>query len=228
MKKYIRIWEIDFLRGIAILLMVFFHLIYDLNVFFKLPVVYQEGIVYYTGKVAASLFITIAGLSCCLSRNNLKRGLVLIGLGLMITLITFIAAPDSNIVFGILHFLGVSILAYCIFRNLAAWKLLALGTLFIIAGPYVSGIDMPNNFLVPLGLFKKDFSSADYYPLVPWFGLFLYGMALFKLEYQKKQSLFKFDLSNNLIVWLGQRALLIYLVHQPVLLGILYLIFNKD
>ncbi|HAL65230.1 MAG TPA: hypothetical protein DCP10_06665 [Bacteroidales bacterium] len=226
MKKYIRIWEIDFLRGIAILLMVFFHLIYDLNVFFKLPVVYQEGIVYYTGKVAASLFITIAGLSCYLSSNNLKRGLVLIGLGLMITLVTFIAVPGSNIVFGILHFLGVSILAYRFFRNLTAWKLLALGTFIIVAGPYVSGVNMPNNFLVPLGLFENNFSSSDYYPLIPWFGLFLYGMALFKLKYREKKSLFNFDLSNNLIALSGRHALLIYLVHQPVILGILYLFFS--
>jgi len=226
MENNVRIWEIDFLRGIAILLMGFSHLIYDLNVFFKLPVGYQEGIGYYTGKVAASLFILIAGLSCSLSRNNLKRGLVLIGLGLLITLVTSIAVPGSNIVFGILHFLGVSILADHFFRDLAAWKLITMGTFIIIAGPYVSGVNMPNNFLVPLGLFEKNFSSFDYYPLIPWFGLFLYGMALFKLKYREKKSLFNIDLSNNLIVWLGQRALLIYLVHQPVILGILYLFFD--
>lgn len=220
-----RVWEIDLLRGIAIILMVFFHLIYDLAEYHGVPVVYDNGPVYFTGKLAASLFIMVAGISCTLSRNNTKRGLKLILWGFVIFVVTSIFSPGSNIIFGILQFLGVSILLYPLFKNFNAYLLMLLGTAVILSGPYLYRITMPNNWLAPLGLLSQTFYSADYFPLFPWFGVFLYGSALGKLLYKQKRSLLKLDISGNPLVALGRHSLFIYLVHQPVLLLVLLFVF---
>ncbi|MDO7787662.1 heparan-alpha-glucosaminide N-acetyltransferase [Desulforamulus aquiferis] len=216
----------DFFRGIAIIIMVLFHLLFDLNEFYNVPINYEQGLIYYSGKLAASIFIFISGISCTLSKNNLKRGLILLMIALVITIITAYAVPGSNIFFGILHFLGVSILLYSIIKNINPSFLFILGGIIILGGQYKNQLTMPNNLLAPVGLLGEPFYSMDYYPLIPWFGLFLLGVALGKLVYKEKKSLFKMDFTKSYLVYLGQHSLLIYLIHQPLLLGILYLLMS--
>ena len=220
----LRIWELDFFRGLAILLMVIFHLIYDLNAFYQIPIQYDQGPVYYIGKVAAGLFIFVAGISCSLSRNNLKRGIKLVLWGMVITLVTSVTVPGSNIIFGILHFLGVSILLYPLFKQLNHPLMLLLGTVIILSGIFLDNIIMSNNWLAPLGLLSGNFYSVDYYPLIPWFGLFLYGVAGGQILYRDRKSHFHFRPKNSVLSTLGTHSLFIYLIHQPVLLLFLYLI----
>ncbi|MCL5780765.1 MAG: DUF1624 domain-containing protein [Firmicutes bacterium] len=223
-----RIWELDFLRGIAILMMVVFHILYDLNTFYQVPIPYEQGPVYYIGKTAASLFIIVAGISCSLSRNNVKRGAKLFALGLVITLVTSLTVPGSNIFFGILHFLGTAILLYPLFKHLKPGLLLTLGTGIILTGFYFKRVAMPNHLLAPLGLMGPDFYSADYYPLVPWLGLFLYGVVLGKMIYREKNSLFaSFPFRQNPLNTLGRHSLAIYLLHQPVILLLLSLLYRS-
>ena len=212
-----RIWEIDFLRGIAIILMVIFHLLYDLSVFCDFPIDYKTGIVFYTGKIAASLFIIVAGISCSFSKNNAIRGIKLIVLGMLIYIITSVFVPAANIIFGILQFLGFSMLLYYFVNKLGPYQLLVLGTALIILDSTVSGLSMKNNWLAPIGLVSSQFSSVDYYPIIPWFGLFIYGIVFSKFFYREKRSLFEFDLSNNCLGFLGRHSLMIYLIHQPIL-----------
>ncbi len=221
----VRIWELDFLRGAAILLMVIFHFIYDLNAFYQVPIQYDQGLVYYIGKAAATLFIIIAGISSSLSRSNIKRGIKLLLWGMLITLATAITVPESNIIFGILHFLGASILLYPLFKQQKPVLLLFEGTVIILAGIALDNITLSSNWLAPLGLPAENFVSADYYPLIPWFGLFLYGVAWGKILYHDKKSLFYFRPRYGLLSTLGKHSLLIYLIHQPVLLLFFYLIF---
>lgn len=223
-----RIWELDFLRGIALLAMIAFHILYDLKEFYQVPISYEQGPVYYLGKFAASLFIVVAGISCSLSKSNIKRGIKLFLLGLLITLVTSLVVPGSNIIFGILHFLGTSIVLYSIFKHLKPGMLLILGTAVIMAGFCFKKITLPNNILAPLGLLGPEFYSVDYYPLVPWLGLFLYGAAMGKILYTQKQSLFPASpLRQNLLNTLGQHSLSIYLLHQPVILLLLSLLYGS-
>jgi len=83
-----RIWELDFLRGIALILMIYFHVIFDMKEFFDYPVSYSIGINYYIGKASAILFMLVSGISCSLSRSNIRRGLKVLGIALAITLVT--------------------------------------------------------------------------------------------------------------------------------------------
>ncbi|GAB6158744.1 heparan-alpha-glucosaminide N-acetyltransferase [Desulfotomaculum varum] len=222
-----RIWELDMLRGIAIVLMVFFHIIFDLHEFFQFPVAYATGPVYYIGKAAAVLFIGVAGISCTLSQNNTRRGIKLLGVGLVITFITSLIIPGSHIVYGILHFLGSAVLLYNIMHKLHPGLLPVLGTAIIGTGFYLQHTGITGNkLLIPLGLPGPDFTSFDYYPLIPWLGVFLYGVAAGKILYKKKASLFPAaPLQHNIINTLGRHSLFIYLVHQPVILSLLFLLF---
>lgn len=206
--------------------MIFFHLIYDLNYYYHIPVRYDSGFIYYLGKAAASMFIFISGISCTLTRNNVKKGVILIFWALLVTAVTYVAVPGSNIFFGILHLLAVSTLLFPIFSRINPYLLLPLGTIIIISYLFTAKITMPNNFLSPLGLLGETFSSVDYYPLLPWFGPFLYGIALGKLKYKERKSLFPFKPGGkNFLDLLGQHSLTIYLLHQPILLVMLYTIF---
>lgn len=218
-----RIWELDFLRGTALLLMIYFHLIYDLNTFYQLNVPYETGINNFIGDLSGSLFIFISGISSSLSRSNLKRGLKVLGLALVITFATHLFNPLYGVKFGILHFLSASMLLAPLFMRLNRYILILLGTLTLFLGRFVNNISTSLTFLFPLGITSGPFISSDYYPLIPWFGLFLYGLAAARFFYARKQSLFSFTLSNNVISLLGRHTLWVYLIHQPLMLGILFL-----
>lgn len=221
-----RLWEIDFFRGVALILMIIFHLVFDLKEFGQVEINYSSGFFYYLGKVAGNLFILLAAISCTLSKNNLHRGLKILGFGLVITLVSHIYNPSYGIKFGILHFLGVSILIYPLFKGLHRYNLLILGTLIIGLGYYVRSIYMPFDYLFPLGLTGNLFVSADYYPIFPYFGVFLYGIALSKILYPTRRSLFRIDFSHNSINYLGRHTLVIYLIHQPILMFLVIIFFG--
>ncbi len=222
-----RLWEIDLARGIALILMITYHLLYDLNVFFNFDVAYEQGLFYLLGKAAATLFILVAGLSSSFSQNNTVRGLKLIGWGCVIFLVTSIAVPGSNIVFGILQFLGVCLLLYPVIKKISPYMMVGIGAAVMLGGEFTSSLPISHNWLVPLGFRTPGFASVDYFPLIPWWGVFLWGIALSKLVYPQKKGLIK---SNSKLLKplsvAGQHTLLIYLLHQPVLLAALYLIFE--
>jgi len=219
-----RIWELDFLRGIALLLMIYFHIIYDLKDMWDYPVSYSSGINFYIGKLSAILFIVISGISCSLSRNNLKRGLKVFGIAMVITVVSHLYGSEFGIKFGILHFLGICMILYPLFGRLKWYLLVLMGTASIILGLFLNNISVSFDYLFPIGITSPNFSSSDYYPLLPWIGAFLYGNALAKLLYPKKTSLFSFTIKPNIISWLGRHTLLIYILHQPVIIAVVYTI----
>lgn len=85
-----RIWELDLVRGIALLLMIYFHIIYDLKEIYNFPVTYGSGVNFYIGKISAILFILVSGISVSLSRSNIKRALKVLIIALVITVVTHI------------------------------------------------------------------------------------------------------------------------------------------
>lgn len=219
-----RIWELDFFRGIALIFMIYFHVIFDMKEFFNYPVSYASGVNYYIGKASAILFMLVSGISCSLSRNNIKRGLKVLGIALVITAVTHLYNPGYGIKFGILHFFGISMLLYSLFQRINRYVLIVLGTAVIVLGNYVPRISVSYNYLFPLGIISSSFISSDYYPLIPWFGVFLYGIVLGKILYFRKQSQFNFNLGDNIISRVGQKTLLVYVVHQPITVLMLTLV----
>ncbi|NJD04642.1 MAG: DUF1624 domain-containing protein [Ruminiclostridium sp.] len=219
-----RIWELDFFRGLALILMSYFHLIYDMKEFYGYSVNYEGNITYYIGKLSAILFITISGVSANLSRSSWKRGLKVLGAGLSVTLVSYIFDNDYFVIFGILHFLGLSMILSVLFRKLDSFTLLAAGMVILALG-YAFPIDnLSNNYLMVLGFTSQTFTSSDYYPLIPYLGIFLIGMVLGRMLYPNKKSLIKPLPGHHFISIAGRHSLLIYLLHQPMILLMLYLI----
>ena len=222
--KKVRVGEIDFFRGIALILMIFFHIIWNLNNFYNVPIEYQTGIIFVIGRVAVYLFIMITAISCSFSGSNLLRSLKILAAAMLVTIVTLIYDPRLFVAFGILHFLGVSVLLYPIYNKLSNALLLLLGTAMILAGQVVLTIPMTHNYLLFLGLTAPNYHTFDFYPLIPYSGLFLYGIFLARILYPKRRSLFSVDLGDNPIAKVGQRTLIIYLLHQPVILAVMYVL----
>jgi len=213
-----RIREVDFLRGIALILMIIFHAVFDLREFYDYPVQYGAGIYFYIGKVSVILFILVSAVSCSFSRHNPGRALKLLAAAFLITVVSHLYDPQYGIKFGILHFLGTGILLYPLVRKLNMYSLLILGTLIILMGQYLGGVTVKHNYLFLFNLTDNSWVSADYYPLAPWLGVFLYGIALGKLLYPQKRSLCGLGPHNDMISFIGRHTLKVYLVHQPLLL----------
>lgn len=122
-----RFWEIDLLRGIAVVLMVAFHATFDLNYFYNLPIDVYSGFWLFLARLTASIFIFLVGVCLTISYRRarekkteselllkyLKRGGTILFFGMLITFFTAIFFQEGTIWFGILHFIGISIiLAY--------------------------------------------------------------------------------------------------------------------
>lgn len=216
-----RIWELDFLRGIALILMIYFHTIYDLKEFYGYQMNYSDGLNFYIGKISAILFILISGISSSLSKSNANRGLKVLGIAMLITIITHLYAPDYGIKFGILHFLGISMLFTPVFIRLNKYLLIVIGVGILMIGNLVSGINTSANYLFPLGIIGNSFSSSDYYPLIPWLGVFLIGLSLSGFLYSERRRIFSFQMKGPGINIMGRNTLPVYLLHQPIILLIL-------
>lgn len=204
--------------------MIYFHLIFDLKELYNLPISYSSGFNHYIGKLAAILFIIISGISSYFGKNNLKRGLRVLAAALIITLATYLYDATTFIKFGILHFLGVAMLLSPFLLKLNNVILLICGAIIIAFGSYMPKINTDLRFLFPFGIMHDGFSSNDYYPLIPWLGVFMLGTAAGKFFYKNRKSLLPFSLNNNLITRAGRHTLIIYLVHQPVILLVLYVL----
>ena len=239
-----RFWEIDSLRGLAIVMMVTFHFIFDLNFFGIYSFNISSGFLWWFARITASMFIFLVGVSLSLSYtrttllNNygterdlflkyLKRGLKIFSYGLLVTAATWIFIGNGFIIFGILHFIGIAIiLEYVVIKR--KYLNLFLGLAFIAAGIYLMSFRFDFYGLLWLGFTPNNFYTVDYFPLLPWLGIVSLGIFLGNTLYETYVRQFKLpDLSSNLMVrifsFLGKHSLLIYLIHQPIIIILLYL-----
>ncbi|NYT19615.1 MAG: DUF1624 domain-containing protein [Methanosarcinales archaeon] len=239
-----RFWEIDLLRGIAIIMMVGFHLLYDINYLGAYEINLATGPGFIIGRTTAILFIMIAGISLSISHSKsrkvydletgfikyTKRGLKIFLWGMVITAGSYIFLRDGVIVFGILHFIGAGIiLAYPFLKYKTADLMLAIPV--IATGLWMQNHNIESTWLFWIGLRYDGFHSYDYFPIFPWFGVLLIGIFLGNSLYPShtRPSLISMipDISDLLPVkalcYMGERSLLIYLLHQPILVLLLYI-----
>ena len=237
-----RFWEIDALRGIAVVAMVLYHFSYDLAFFGLFDVgFFRSGLGLNTGRLIGGSFIFLAGISLTLSyarvtalrpsggklfRKYFSRGLRIFSYGLVITLLTWIFLPNEMIVFGILHLIGASIILAYPFLNLKLANV-ALGLGCIAIGSLLRGLEVDTPWLVWLGI-DPTFFMLDYWPIFPWFGVVLFGVtagnALYGDRSKRGASSTPRPSAVRPLAFLGRHSLVVYLVHQPVLLAALILL----
>lgn len=217
-----RIWELDALRGLALLGMIGIHLIYDLVDLFGVWH-WQQPVWYLLFKNNyGAIFLLISGISATLGSHPVKRGLQVFLCGFLCTAATVgmfllgAAGKDIIIYIGVLQCLGLCMMLWPLFRRLPQWGLVGLGLLMAAAGLYLRTKAFPFPWLMPLGFAPYGFASSDYFPLLPNLGYFLLGAALGKKVYGDKQSRF-LTARFPFLQWCGRNSLLIYLLHQPIL-----------
>jgi uncharacterized membrane protein len=239
-----RFWEVDFLRGIAVAMMVLYHFVFDLNYFGISDFDIHVGFWFYFAHLTAFLFVLLVGVSLVLSHERmvllgqgeaflpklLKRGIWILFLAMAITLVTYAAVGNGFIVFGALHLIGVSLILACPFLRLGEANGF-LGLLVILIGLYLQSVSVGYPWLLWLGLSPVGFYSLDYLPLFPWFGVVLLGIAVGDIFYQGYRRRISLpELSSSYFVkplaFMGKNSLIIYLIHQPILIAILYLEFG--
>jgi uncharacterized membrane protein len=238
-----RFWEIDVLRGIALLMMISYHVVFDLNYFgFTATDLNSPAVLVFIYPVG-TLFLLLVGISLTLSYSRVKhtltkhqlrmkylrRGCMIFCLGLLITLATWIYPNEGFIVFGILHCIGLSIiLAYPFLQSRLSAFL--LGMLCISIGIILRmtvTVDFP--WLLWAGFVPTSFYTLDYFPLLPWFGVVLIGIFLGNSLYQNNTRSFAVKdhsafIITRVLCFLGRHSLIIYLLHQLVIVGVLYLL----
>ncbi|WP_292517734.1 heparan-alpha-glucosaminide N-acetyltransferase [Methanoculleus sp.] len=233
--------EIDVARGIAVVTMILFHSAFDLNFFGVLPLNVSGGLLRMLAYLTASTFIFLVGLSFTISYARaserlagrdltlkyVRRGLTIFGYGLVITAVTWLFLPSVYIVFGILHFIGIAILLAPLFARFSAQNLIIASIACLIAGYATNAVPGPWPLLW-LGIHPESFASLDYVPLLPWFGLVLAGMACGSLFYPGGRRGFALPAARPAfsapLEFLGRHSLLIYFLHQPLILLVIALL----
>ncbi|HBG38845.1 MAG TPA: hypothetical protein DEF85_04770 [Clostridiaceae bacterium] len=218
-----RIWEVDALRFIAIILMLIYHLVFDLKEYLNVDVNYEEFHWYIIGISSAIIFMFISGVSSGLSKNPIKRGVQVLACGMLVTLVSFIFFKDMYIRFGILHFLGVCMIISPALRKMDNLTLLLIGLACVITGIYIENITINIPYLLPLGFKYRGFHSFDYYPLIPYLSVYILGILVFRNYYKERKSIFKKELYSNFIRKISEKSLFIYLIHQPIYYALILL-----
>jgi uncharacterized membrane protein len=235
-----RVWEVDALRGYAIVEMVIYHFIWDLNYFGLFRANLLGGPWQWFARSIATLFLFVMGLSMTLSytrerqqtgqtrlfKKFLRRGGQVFGLGLIITVATYFFIGQGFVIFGILHLLGLTIILAYPFLHVNRWVSLVVGVLVIGAGIYVDTLAVAFPWLIWLGVKQTGIYMVDYYPVLPWFGVALLGIFAGYTFYPQGRRSFWLPDGANLppmrgLRYLGRHSLLIYVVHQPLLMGLL-------
>ena len=230
-----RFWEIDFLRGLAIISMIIFHIIYDLNYFniFKIDIDNQFWTIFRVSIFGLFFLLVGVSLSLSYSKNTkflkyLKRGLKIFFWGMIITLVTVIFMQKGYVLFGVLHFIGFSIiLAYPFLRF--SYLNLVFAIPIIAVGLYLFDLSFDFQWLLWLGFRPQYFQTVDYFPLLPYFGIILIGIFLGKKLYPNYERRLKLKDSSNkkpvkFFEFLGKKSLIIYLIHRPVIIGIILVV----
>lgn len=240
-----RMDSLDAIRGIAIIAMVVYHALYDVTDIFGYNVPIFDYLTYLEPGFAGA-FILLCGVSSRYSHNNYKRGFMVLGLGLIVSIVTAIFIPSQAIHFGILTFMGVAIILFELIKPLVdkipkipasiIYIILFLTTYYtarygVFGLPNLLSVKLPDflintPYLYPLGFPDRNFFSADYFPLLPWFFIFLLGTVVGIPIKEGKYPKWFYTIRVPFFATAGRNTLLIYVLHQPIIYGLLLLFSN--
>lgn len=221
-----RIWELDALRGAAILGVIVIHLLFDLGYF--LGVTFHTSVVLqFIQQYGGVVFVALSGLCATLGRRSFRRGAAVFACGMAVTAVTYgmvwLGMADETVIirFGVLHLLGICMMLWPLLRRLPTWAMAVLGVLLVILGYWFNSFYVTVPWLFPLGLRTSGFQSADYWPLLPQLGWFLLGAVVGRTAYKERRTLLpRFPSAAapvRFLCWCGRQSLWIYLLHQPAL-----------
>ena len=235
---------LDTLRGLVLISMILYHATWDLVYMFGKKWSWYHGTGAYLWQQSICwTFILLSGFCWSMGRKPLKRGCMVFGGGMIITFVTLLLMPENRVVFGVLTLIGSCMLLMVfmdkVFRELSpVGGILGSVALFILTRNVNDGylgfeglniIKLPEELYRGLGMTflgfpHRGFYSTDYFSLIPW--LFLFGAGYFLyhlLQKEKCDFLWEkvFTRGWKPLSFLGKHSLIIYLLHQPLIYGIL-------
>lgn len=219
-----RYLQLDFIRGLAIIMMVIFHVSFDLNNFHFIDIdVYNGREWFYFRMAILTLFISCVGIALSLVnekgisvQKSIKRFGLLGGASALVTVASFITFPQTWIYFGVLHFIATASLFALLFVEFE-WIALVVGVV-IVTLFNLDYISMYWLYEIVQPILHLPKHTEDLVPFTPWLGVVLIGIFI------GKKRLFVFPLQSNRLTesigFLGKHALVIYLLHQPLFFGL--------
>ena len=226
--------ELDIFRGWAILLMIAYHFTYDLNHFGIIQINMDHDLFWvYARYMIVTMFLLSVGISLALVHTPViqwkkirKRTLILGGAALSVSIVTYIQFPHTWVYFGILHFILMASWLGLLFLG---HPRLALLTVFVIfLGSAMGWLHTHGLFtFLQAPLHLPPGYTEDIVRIFPWFAVVLIGIILvsYDLHLKALKNIFftQDRFINKKIAFLGRHALLIYLIHQPILFGLVSL-----
>lgn len=236
---------LDSLRGFLLINMIAYHGLYDVVHILGVPIGWYTGPLGYIWQQGICWgFILLSGFCFRFSGRPLRHGLVILGAGVLVSIATAIAMPSERILFGVLYLLGICGLIQC-----AVWSIwsrlrlppfpaglgLGLAALaFFLTREVPAGYlgfeglricELPRwlyqwDWLAVLGFPGPGFWSSDYFPVIPWVFLYLCGYFLWRLIGSRQRVMDKLRPGIRPLSFIGRHSLLVYLLHQPVLMAV--------
>lgn len=241
-----RIHMLDEIRGFAIICMIFHHAFLDVGDVLGFEWGYKVfDALCIVQPIFWVIFIIISGMCSRLSRNTLKRGVIVLACGGIITLFTAVLMPlfgfvGAEIYFGILHCLGACMIIAGLFMPIIKKMDYRVGAvisavLFVLVYDIERGsicfgqISLPDSwyqhdFLAPLGLHSSSFYSADYFSIIPWVFMFLCGAFIGKLAVDENLPEMMYKKHSRFLSFVGKNSLWVYLAHQPVIYAVFFIL----
>ncbi len=229
-----RIVEIDCARTLALAGMVMFHFAYDLVMFgLAPPELVTQGYFFYHARAVAGSFLFLAGFGLVLAHPAhiqwpafWRRWIKIAGAAALVTLGTKLVMPEYFVFFGILHAIALFSILGLGFLRVPPVLTAAIGAALIIGSYALRSTMFDAWWLTILGLSTYRPQTVDFEPIFPWFGPFLIGLACAKLTFQfeflqNRAGQVRSKLMQAL-AWPGRHSLIIYLVHQPILMALVW------
>ncbi len=215
-----RYWEIDFARGVAVILMLVYHTFFDAYFFGKLNL---DGYFWYVfPRLIGGMFIFISGYTLSISYRSfdrvLRKAVKLAAIAAAISFATFLLFPEQPVYFGIIHFFALATPLAVPFVKKPKFSA-TLGAALFAVGVLLNGVRLETYALLWLGCMPRDFATLDYYPLLPWLGVMLLGVAAGSRHRASGVSF------GDPVSWLGRHSLEIYLVQHPLIVAALCLAY---
>lgn len=225
---------VDATRGAAIAGVVLFHLVWDLEF-----TGFVSGFAFHPvwlafGRVLAGTFMFLAGFSLMLAHGRkfraqafIKRITTISLFAVTVSVASYFLFPEAFVYYGILHAIAVSSVVGLAFLKLPAFVVIVAGLAVMALPSFISLSALDTRWLAWIGFAQSPASSIDFVPVFPWLGLTLLGVASAKTFVRTKyvqrppEAQKKSGCLTRSLVWMGRHSLVIYLLHQPILLAMI-------